>query len=352
MTAQKGWSAFNRVGPAAEDFEDYKVLDTFAGEAESFIARNARNARDGTPFFLYVALTSPHTPTSPSPEFEGTSALGLYGDFVEETDATMGRVLEALEANGLAENTLVIATSDHGAAPYAGNVRKATPNLIRELEDLGHYSSGIYRGYKFTVFEGGLRVPFAVRWPGTIEPGSRCDRLVGLNDMAATIADVAGVALEPDEAPDSFSLLPLFRDPEAAAPDRALVMQSPLAYAVRHRQWKLALTPGSGSRGMWGTRPVPSEAWGAALDGFGSTPTEEDLRTAPFVQLYDLETDVGETKDLAAIRTDVVEQLNGELNEIVRRGRSTRGTELENDVPSVDLHRNARQWLRRQAAPD
>ena len=179
VTARKGWSAFNRVGPAAQDFEDYKVLDTFASEAASFIERNAEEARNGKPFFLYVALTAPHTPTSPSPEFEGTSELGLYGDFVEETDATMGRVLNALDAHGLADSTLVIATSDHGAAPYAGNVRKATPGLIKELEKLGHYSSGIYRGYKFTVFEGGLRVPFVVRWPGTIEPGSRCDRLVG-----------------------------------------------------------------------------------------------------------------------------------------------------------------------------
>ncbi len=96
VTAQKGWSAFNRVGPAAKHFEDYKVLDAFATEAEAFLDRNAELARNGKPFFLYVALTSPHTPTSPSPAFEGTSKLGLYGDFVEETDATLGRVLAAL----------------------------------------------------------------------------------------------------------------------------------------------------------------------------------------------------------------------------------------------------------------
>ena len=348
VTAQKGWSAFNRVGPAAEDFEDYEVLGTFAEEAEAFIERNASGARNGRPFFLYVALTAPHTPTSPSPAFEGTSALGLYGDFVAETDATMGRVLRALDLHGLADDTLVIATSDHGAALYAGNARKATPNLIRELEKLGHYASGIFRGYKFTVFEGGLRVPFLVRWPGTVEPGSRCDRLVGLNDVAATLAEAAGAALEDSEAPDSFSLVGLLENPTAPAPDRPLVMQSPLAFAVRSGQWKLALTPGSGSRGAWGTRPHPEQAWGDALRAFGATPTQADLRSAPFVQLFDLEADISETRNLAKERTEIVRRVNRRLDEVVRRGRSTPGPRLGNDVSSVDLHRNARPWIERE----
>lgn len=345
VTARKGWSAFNRVGPAAEDFEDFKVLDTFAGEAEAFIQRNADSARNGSPFFLYVALTAPHTPTSPSPAFEGTSELGLYGDFVEETDATLGRVLQALDRHGLAENTLVIATSDHGAAPYAGNIRKATPNLIRELEKLGHYASGIYRGYKFTVFEGGLRVPFVVRWPGEVQAGTRCDGLVGLNDLAATVAEVAGVELDTADAPDSVSIVPLLNDPESASPRTTLVMQSPLAFAIRHEQWKLALTPSSGSRGLWGTRPVPEQAWGDALRSFGSEPSGGDLRSAPFVQLYDLASDVRETTNLATQNSSVVGEINDVLDDIIKRGRSTPGPSLANDVDSVDLHRNARPWI-------
>ena len=347
VTARKGWSAFNRVGPAATDFEDYKVLDSFATEAERFIERNADGARDGSPFFLYFALTSPHTPTSPSPAFRGSSQLGLYGDFVEETDATMGRVLKALEMHGLAENTLVIATSDHGAAPYAGNIPKATPGLIRELEALGHYSSGIYRGYKFTVFEGGLRVPFVVRWPGRIEPGSRCDRLVGLNDLAATVAEITGSELGPADAPDSISFLPLLEEPDSPPRRRTLVMQSPLAFAVRHEKWKLALTPGSGSRGLWGTLPVPREAWETALRSFGARPSEADLRSAPFVQLYDLDSDVRETTNVAGKRPDVVMAINERLDEAIRRGRSTPGPALGNDVPTVRLHSNAQRWIER-----
>ena len=347
VTARKGWSAFNRVGPAAEDFEDYKVLDTFATEAEAFVERNAEQALDGKPFFLYVALTSPHTPTSPSPEFEGTSKLGLYGDFVEETDATLGRVLAALDKHGLAETTLVIATSDHGAAPYAGNIRKATPNLIRKLEPLGHYASGIYRGYKFTVYEGGLRVPFLVRWPGTVEPGSKCHGLVGLNDMAATLAELADIELEPDEAPDSISILPLLKSASLPSPRASLVMQSPLAFAIRHQQWKLALTPGSGARGLWGTLPVPEQAWGDALRTFGSQPSISDLRKAPFVQLYDLDADVREEKNLAADRPEIAAQLAELLDKTIKDGRSTPGRALENDVPNVPVHRNSEEWIER-----
>ena len=349
VTAQKGWSAFNRVGPAAEDFEDYKVLGAFATEAEAFLERNAVEARNGKPFFLYVALTSPHTPTSPSPDFEGTSKLGLYGDFVEETDATLGRVLAALDKHGLADNTLVIATSDHGAAPYAGNVRKATPNLIRKLEPLGHFASGIYRGYKFTLYEGGLRVPFLVRWPGTVEPGSECHGLVGLNDMAATIAEIAGIKLAPNEAPDSTSILPLLTSPGSSSPRTSLVMQSPLAFAIRHQQWKLALTPGSGSRGMWGTLPLPEQAWGDALRSFGSKPGVTDLRKAPFVQLFDLDQDVRETNNLASERPEVAARLAELLDKTIEDGRSTPGPALENDVPLVELHRNSTQWIKRHS---
>ena len=126
VNKQRGWSAFNRVGPAEENFEDYNVLNSFSTEVEQFIARHAEDARDGKPFFLYFALTAPHTPTSPHPKFEGKSKLGLYGDFLMETDDCLGRLMKALEQHGLDRNTLVVATSDHGAASYAGNVRKAT----------------------------------------------------------------------------------------------------------------------------------------------------------------------------------------------------------------------------------
>ena len=344
VTAQKGWSAFNRIGPADEDFEDYQVLDTFATEAEAFLLRNASNAKDGKPFFLYLALTSPHTPTSPSARFEGKSKLGLYGDFVAETDDTMGRVLRALEKYGLAENTLVLATSDHGPASYAGNIRKATPGQIHDLEKSGHYSGGIYRGFKFTVYEGGLRVPLLVRGPGVARAGSRCDRMVGLNDLAATIADVVGIDLK-NNAPDSISFLPLLKDPTSEATRKTMVMQSPRAFVVRHENWKLALTPSSGSAGRWGTKPVPKQAWGDALRSFDGTPTDADLRRAPFVQLYDLVADIRESNNVAAANPNVVARISDILDEQIAKGRSTPGPALQNDVAHIPVHRNARDWI-------
>src|SRR5690606_33095107 len=148
-TAQKGWSAFNRVGPAAEDFVDHEVLGVFSEEAERFIAGRAG---EESPFFLFVALTAPHTPTSPAPEFEGKSRIGIYGDFVMNTDACIGRVVGALEKHGMSGNTLVMASSDHGPGHYSGRRREATARQMEEMEKDGHRPAGPWRGYKFSVF--------------------------------------------------------------------------------------------------------------------------------------------------------------------------------------------------------
>ncbi len=348
VTARKGWSAFNRIGPAAQDFEDHEVLDTITREAEAFIDRNAKAAADGKPFFLYFALTSPHTPTCPSPAFEGKSELGLYGDFVAETDDCVGRVLAKLDEHGLRENTLVIVTSDHGAAPYAGNTRKATVGQNRRLEKRGHYSSHIYRGYKFSVYEGGLRVPFVVRWPAIVKAGTRCDRVVGLNDLMRTLAEVSGHELEKDQAPDSISFLPLLKNPMAVAPRSSLVMQSTHFYVVRRGPWKLALCPGSGSAGVWGNTPSLNEAWQAARSAFARQAADSDLRAAPFVQLFHLDRDPGETENLASRQAAIVRQLVELLDRRVENGRSTPGEKLENDVERVDYHARVPRFVRQR----
>ena len=233
VTAQKGWSAFNRVGPAAEDFEDSRVLGTFCDEAERFIAQSVDDSGGGQPFFLYLALTSPHTPLCPSAEFEGKSRIGVYGDFVMETDHCVGRILAALEQNGVDKNTLIIATSDHGAASYAGRNRKATDGQLKELEKEGHYASGIFRGYKFSAYEGGFRVPFVARWPGVIRVGATCDQLIGLHDLMATLADISGYELAVDQAPDSISILPLLHRTKPVQPRRSMIFQATRGMAIR-----------------------------------------------------------------------------------------------------------------------
>jgi arylsulfatase A-like enzyme len=335
VTQQRGWSAFNRVGPAAEGFEDYKVLDTFSTEAEQFVERQAESAKAGNPFFLYFALTAPHTPTCPSPKFQGKSKLGIYGDFLMETDDCVGRVLNALKAHGLDDNTLVILTADNGPALYAGNIREATVDNLRQLEKAGHYSRGIYRDYKFSAYEGGLRMPYLVRWPGVVKPGSVCNRLIGLNDLMATLADVTQTRLPENAAPDSVSFLPLLRNAEAEAPRKEMLLQSSMAFfVVRQGNWKLILTPGSGGKGMYG-QSSDEEGWRKAIETFGRIPLGDELRAPPFIQLYNMADDPQEAQNVAASHPERVERMLAVLDRQIAGGRSTPGPKLKNDTNIV-----------------
>ncbi len=331
ITAQKGWSAFNRVGPAEKDFQDHEVLETFYTEAESYIGK--QNAEQ--PFFLFLALTAPHTPTSPGVNWQGKSKLGVYGDFVMEVDHAVERVMNALKKQGLDENTLVMFSSDHGPAPYAGNILAATPNQIHELEKMGHHSNGPHRGYKFSVYEGGLRVPLIVSWPGVTAAGATCDALIGTNDLMATFAEISGAELGVDEAPDSVSFAKLLHDTDGEGTRKDLIMQSVVQFVVRDGDWKLCFCPGSGmpanSENGAGNDPVPDVAWKAALEEFGGMPTEADLLKAPFVQLYLLSEDPHEDNNLAASHPERVEEMVKLLQRQVENGRSTPGSKLKND---------------------
>ena len=337
VTAQKGWSAFNRVGPAAEDFEDVKVLDTFSTQAEEFIAEAATSTPAQQPFFLYLALTAPHTPTSPSRKFEGKSDLGLYGDFVMETDNCAGRVLAGLKRHGIEDNTIVVASSDHGAGAYAGNIRKATPGQLKLLEKNGHYASGIYRGYKFSLYEGGLRVPLLVRWPNVVKAGSQCDRLVGLIDIFRTCVELANTDSSDDAGVDSVSLVPLLRNPDSPPVRQTFVMQSIRAFAFRSGKWKLALCPGSGCPGVYGNRPTQDEAWKKALADYGRSPSNRnELLRAPFVQLFDVEADPTESINLASTNEAQVREMIEHLDAQIARGRSTPGPSQTNDRERIN----------------
>ena len=333
VTAQKGWSAFNRVGPAGDDFEDTKVLDTFCREAESYLARS-----DKQPFFLYLALTAPHTPICPSARFRGKSKLGIYGDFVMETDHCIQRVLDALDKHSLANNTLVIVTSDHGPASYAGRIAKATFGQLKELEKDGHYSAGIYRGYKFSAFEGGLRVPFVARWPETIPAGTTCDHLVGLPDLMATLAELTGTGLDDSQAVDSFSILPLLKNPDGDRVRPSMILESTRSMVVRSDKWKLLLCPGSGCDGKFGNSPVRDEAWRGAREAYGRKPmSHDDLVQVPFVQLYDLSADPAETNNVAADHPEIVDRLAGLARKTIELGRSTPGATQGNDRDHIKL---------------
>ncbi|MEO0444743.1 MAG: arylsulfatase [Verrucomicrobiota bacterium] len=331
ITAQKGWSAFHRVGPAEKDFEDHEVLETFYQEAEQYLSAQ----RHDTPFFLYLALTAPHTPTSPGKAWQGRSELGVYGDFVMEVDHAVERIITALQAQELDENTLILFSSDHGPAPYAGNILAATPAQIKDLEARGHYPSGPHRGYKFSIYEGGVHVPLIARWPAAIPAGATSDALVGLSDFLATFADLTGHELTQDQGPDSISFAPLLRNPTKPSNRTDLVLDCGTAFAIREGTWKLCLTPSSGvkagSENAAGNDPMPQIAWRDAMDQFGRKPTEEDLLRSPFVQLFDLSSDPHEDVNLAAQHPERVKHLAAMLQHQIDQGRSTPGPALPND---------------------
>ena len=160
---------------------------------------HAAAAKAGKPFFLYLALTSPHTPLVPTAQWKGKSGLGDYGDFVMETDWAAGEVLDAIDAAGIADNTLVIFTSDNGCAPYIG---------VKKLEAQGHFPSAEFRGYKSDIWDGGHRIPFIARWPGHVKAGSHSDQLICLTDLMATCAELLAQKLPDNAGEDSVSILP------------------------------------------------------------------------------------------------------------------------------------------------
>jgi len=160
--------SFARKGIGARSFEGMNVLPTITRKAVDYITQQAPSAKQGKPFLLYLPLTSPHTPILPGPEWQGKSGLNKYGDFVMQTDDTVGQVLNALDKQGLAENTLVIMTSDNGCSGSAG-----FPALLIK----GHNPNFIFRGSKSDIWDGGHRIPLLVRWPGKVKPARRAIRL-------------------------------------------------------------------------------------------------------------------------------------------------------------------------------
>lgn len=288
-----------------EHIETIDMLPRLGARAVSHLAACAKS---GAPFFLYLPLTSPHTPVVPSAAWKGKSGLGDYADFVMQTDAIVGEVLAALEQHGLAKNTLVFFTSDNGCSPAAKTA---------QLEKSGHFASAGFRGYKADIWEGGHRVPFFVRWPGKVAAGSKSAKTICHTDFLATCAAILDAKLPDNAAEDSVSLLPaLLGKDNAPLHDHVVHHSISGRFAIRQGNWKLALCPGSGG---WGK---PGDA-DAAKQGL------------PAVQLYDLSADPAETINLHDKHPEVVQRLTKLLNDIIANGRSTTGAAQKNDVPIV-----------------
>ena len=285
-------------GPALKDWKLEGILPALGDRTIKFIDESVAKKE---PFLVYMPLTSPHTPLAVNPEWKDKSKLNLFADFVMETDAVVGRVLDALEKSGAADNTLVIFTADNGCAPYIG---------VEDLEKMGHYPSGPLRGYKADAWEGGHRVPFMVRWPGVVKPGSVCHQLVYQADLIRTFADVFSMKLPDTAGEDSFSLMPLLKGEDKPIRENAVSASIGGTPALRSGTWKYIPAPGSGGWGKGGDQSQP-------------------------VQLYNLAEDIGETKNLAAAMPDKVAGMKALLEKLITDGRSTPGALQKNDVEVV-----------------
>ncbi len=235
-------------------------------KAVAFIERHKDEA-----FFLYFPTCNVHKPHTPNPRFKGGSQSGVYGDFIQEFDWSVGQILTTLDRLGLADDTLLIVTSDNGATNSGTN---------------GHRSCGKLHGWKATIWEGGHRVPFVARWPGRIPPGATCRQTLCHTDLLATAAAVLGRTLPEGAGPDSVSMLPALLDPKLAAPIREAtihVSQSAADRAIRMGPWKLI---------------------------FFRNGTQH---------LYNLDDDLAETTDLADKRPDVVERLTAAYDKLGAR---------------------------------
>lgn len=294
-TSLVGNNQASQQGPALRDWKLEHILPALGERAAQFINESAKQ---DAPFLLYLPLTSPHTPLAVNAEWKDKSRLNLFADFVMETDAVVGRVLDAMEKSGAADNTLVLFTSDNGCAPYIG---------VKDLEQMGHFPSGPLRGYKADAWEGGHRVPFIARWPGVVKPGSVCGQLVCQADFLRTFADILGAKLPDNAGEDSFSLLPLLKGKDKPIRENAVSASAQGLPAVRSSAWKYIPGPGSGGWGQGGDQSQP-------------------------VQLYNLADDLGESKNLAAALPGKVAEMKALLEKLITDGRSTPGAPQKNDV--------------------
>ena len=297
--------AFWRAGPIAPGFQHEAVLPELAARAVAFIETMAQEA---SPFFLYFPLPAPHTPILPLPQFQGGSRTNAYGDFCLQVDDVVGQIMHALDDNDLVDNTILIFTSDNGPSPRAG---------FAELARFGHRPSYIFRGCKSDIYEGGHRLPLLVRWPAKIKPGAVSDETVCLADLLATCAAVLGQELPDDAGEDSISNLPLWLGESGHKPLREATVHTSAdgSLSIRQGRWKLEMCAGSG--GWSYPRPGP------------------DYEGLPPIQLYDLETDIGETRNVYREHPHVVQELQDLLTAYVRSGRSTPGQPQDNDGPPV-----------------
>lgn len=296
----------------AEDPDQSKFTQQFTDRSLQFIEKNKDR-----PFFLFLAHVMPHVPIHASEPFRGRSRGGLYGDVIEELDWSIGAVLDALKKHRLDENTLVIFTSDNG--PFLSYGSHAG-------------SSGPFRGGKLTTFEGGVRMPCMMRWPGKIPSGRTCDELVTAMDVLPTLSHLIGVSLpdRPIDGRDAWALIS--GQPNAKSPRESfLYYAGNELQAVRSGDWKLhfphqflevAGTPGTNGKPSNFENLKPDSLTKSGLEGIA---TRHGYRVERIgLALFNLKSDPAESRNVANDHPDVVKR----LQEIAEQARIELGDSL------------------------
>jgi len=276
-----------------------EVITRSTQESIRFIEKHSKASQ---PFFLYLALGSPHTPIVPSDPWVGKSGIGTYGDFVMETDDSAVQILNALDRLGIADNTLVFYTADNGCSPEA---------KIPQLLEKGHDPHHTLRGMKSDAWDGGHRVPYVVRWPAVIKPGRVSDEIICHNNLIATCAEILGATLPEDTGVDSFSIFPVLRGEETAEPTHPFVIHHSISgrFAIRKGDWKFIAAKGSGG-------------WSKGSDGKPS-------------QLYNMATDRKESNNLVDEKPEIAANLTQLLETAIANGRTTPGPNQDNDTEVI-----------------
>ena len=296
--AKDGWW---RKGAIAPGFKHVQVLPDLTKKAVDYIDKHAKTSKN-SPFFMYFPLPAPHCPIAPAPFVKERSQAGGYGDYVAEVDWTVGEVMKALQQNGLANNTLIIVTSDNGS-PGRTKIKRAPYSIV---EVYGHNPSGNLRGIKADIWDGGHREPFIARWPVKIPAGSTSDEIVCLTDLVATCAAIIGAKLPGDAGEDSYNILPALLGSKTDRPIREAVLHHSGSgmFAIRQEKWKLILGRGSG--------------------GFTKPSRIKSKPGEPKGQLYDLHKDPAEKNNLWAEHPAIVKHLNDLLEKYKKQGHSHR----------------------------
>ncbi len=252
------------------------------------------------PFFMNLALVAPHVPLSPGKEFVGKTQTGPYGDFVSQMDWCVGEIIKTLDECGVSDNTMVIFTSDNGAVMH------------KDMFNQGHRSNLSWLGQKTDAWEGGIRIPFIVRWPGHIPAGTTTDALISLSDISKTIWDAVGVKVENDTAKDSISQLQVLLNPDSKPIRHEMLYLGIYGLALRSGDW--VYIPRQGSCGITTGDGVNPVSWGMRLHELGQVNSDFDENTkikpdAPKAQLYNLRLDPSQSKNVIRENPEKAAQL-------------------------------------------